>query len=194
MPLGKKVKEPIVNFFKLAPFFYYLHVYSKTYVLRLRYTGEESMQNFEFKLLMYVFNTYVRKLQGIFRQDLGQLMTRTNNAREGCNAILAKAFSIRPTERDIANFVTVRFKKDIVKSWEKSEPLTPSDEFFSIIPTRSRRNVQMIITLCSKFGSISQKNMPKLFALLKVQTFFDPKSTSEAKDDAAETELKDHLC
>lgn len=169
-----KVSEPTVNFLRLLPFLFGTESYLWKYICRFKYADEELCRNVAFKLVIYVYQTYVKKLDKLFVQDLDIDIVRTNNISEASNSTFSKGFTMKPRIEDLADHVAVLFKQDLVRPWDSLLPLTEYDQLLLEIQRRSERNQSKILAFCAKVPEICQKNASIVLNRLRATTFYDP--------------------
>lgn len=183
------VSKSTHNFLKICPFLVGINAYFHAYIQRLGYKDDDLYRNVDFKLVIYVYKTYIRKLKCTFMQDPSKLTVRTNNSAEGSNGGLKKAFLTRPSEKEISTFITTRFKDDLAKKWKDIAPKNDLDVFLEVVHGLSERNMQQILVLCGKVGDIGHKNAKKLRETVETTRFYNPRTITLEDDERAAGEL-----
>lgn len=114
--LGSLPSDFCFNVLKVLPFCDQPESLLGTFLQSTQKQSELDFSSIDVKMCLYVYNTYVRKLRKIFFVDLERSAIKTNNACEGRNSWLSRSFAQRPNISELLDFITVKFKKDVVRS------------------------------------------------------------------------------
>ena len=155
---GKEISNWVLMLINLLPFIVNTTEAIYLSITQLSNDKTELFKSTDFKMLIYVYSTYVKKLKSMFQIDLGDDLIRTNNACEGRNSILKRKFPVRPSINDLVDFISVRFKQDSIKSFEKPKEKTSFDYFLLDIQVYSKISIKDIILFCKKGLTISNTN------------------------------------
>lgn len=155
--LGAKISVFASNILSLAPYVEEPAKLIYSAIKRLSLGNNDLFKNCDFKLLMYVFETYVLKLKSFFKIDLQTNLIRTNNACEGRNSALKRKFSFRPPIYDLVDYMAIRFKKDAVKNFKTPNPNTAYDSLLVDIQLASK-DTMLITEFCKTSPIVCVKN------------------------------------
>ena len=108
-------KLSTINILKVLHFIHWSYSRLVYAIKQLKLSDDLLFKDVNFKLIIYVYRTYMVRLKNYFRIDLKELNIRTNNRSEGNNSGIAKSFSTESTIEEFARFVALRFKKDLIK-------------------------------------------------------------------------------
>lgn len=132
---NSKVSKKCFDFLKILPF-------TKTPAKAI-FCAIRSCQIFsapDFKMLIYVFSTYVSRLRKTFLIDMSTNSVLTNNVCEGRNSGLAKTFGETPNTQSILEFVITKFKKELsVNEW-KTEKTSDESQILRRLGDALNRN------------------------------------------------------
>lgn len=145
--LNKSPSKFVMNVLSLAPFVNNPIELLYTAIENIDYGNKELFKNPDFKMIMYVYETYILKLKSFFKINLELDMIRTNNACEGRNSVLKRHFSFKPNIEDLIDFIAIRFKKDAVKKFTQV-PAPSSYDIFLIEIQKSSENINLIVEFC----------------------------------------------
>lgn len=162
--LNKSPKLFTINVLSLCPFVSDPTGLLYAAIKSLELEGRALFKSPDFKILMYVYETYVLKLKSLFKINLSASMVRTNNPCEGRNSVLKRHFSFKPQISDLVDFITIRFKKDAVKKLKSPLPSNSYDLFLIAIQKESS-NIDLVIEFCKISINISLQHANKLLVL-----------------------------
>lgn len=159
--LGKTVSNFTQNVLSLAPFVFDPVEFLYQAILNIQANSYELFKDCNFKIIMYVYETYVLKLKSFFKINLSEELIRTNNACEGRNSALKRNFSFRPQISNLVDYICTRFKKDSVKKFTAPSDPIPYDLFFINVQKMSN-NIPLLIKFCEHSSPISVQNAERL--------------------------------
>lgn len=127
----------------------------------------------DLKLYIYVYDTYIIKLQSYFMQDVEKYISRTNNVCESLNSKLENQF-VKKTINELIYFIENQFKKEISdrrserkKKIKKAKPLKTdiirenSNSFFIKFHSITKKNINFMISRIILFTLTNTTNIEK---------------------------------
>lgn len=186
----RQISDATFNVVKIAPFVPFKSLFFFRYLLSMSLAEEEMFTNADFRLIEYVFSTYVKRFKEIFSIDVCHLLDRTKNACEGRNSGLARSFTQRPSVREMIEFISIRMKVDIANE-ENLEPLkNPGDDFFCLVQIKAKKNLSTIVDLCRTLPKIQNMNMSKIIEQITCMDFRDTENITSEDELFAKNELE----
>lgn len=106
---------------------------------------DHGFKDVNIKVLMYIYNTYVKRYALIFFIDLSKNTTRTNNSAEGSNSGLSPYRNQRMTLEKFASYCEVYWKRELFK--KPAAVISPFtvDTFLVDIQKVSRYNIEDLL-------------------------------------------------
>lgn len=161
-----KTTQGCYNLASILPFTkfpaHYIYQYFKIFNLKNLHT----MRSGDFRLLLYVFETYIVKLKKLFVQDLEELNIRTNNVAEGKNCCMSASFTKKPTMEEYVNHISYKFLNEKLLPWRNTNSITKYDLLLLEIQKCSIIDDVRLIQFCSSlsFGITIEKS-PKIYEM-----------------------------
>lgn len=191
--VSPKVSFATLNFLRALPFIKNPHSALLRVLERPSCRGEALFRLGDTKLLLFVFSTYFRKLRGSFLIDLTKSITRTNNACEGRNSVLAQTFATAPSLREIVAFVATKFKVDLIRNGGEPKKTTDSDRFLLEFQMLSSKNLSLILDFVTTAAPFTSANAPANHQILKSLSFANKEHISKKSEAEAEEKLRRYL-
>ena len=142
---NQKIDKFIVIFLVMLPFLHHQEKYVSKLIAEMGFSSYLTHhRDVNFKLIMYVYSTYMQRFQHLFAIDLSLSLARTNNTCEGSNSGLSKQFSMRPTLREFTTYVENSFKKQYVMKPKKVPAPTALDKLLKAVQLCSLRNEDVL--------------------------------------------------
>lgn len=142
---GQSISRLVLNFLVVLPFLHHKHAFLEALITNRAYGRSLSAyKSAEYKLVMYVFATYVRKFRHMFNIDMSQSVERTNNTCEGSNSGLARHSVQRLSLREFVDYVENTFKRQYGQNLTKVRAHTASDLALLCLQRVSAHSVQAV--------------------------------------------------
>ena len=154
----KTISAWIVNLLSILPFLNKPTCFIEFCINDIWSKNENLYESSDFKILMYVYSTYIVRLKGMFVNLNPGNRIRTNNTCEGRNSVLAKNLPFKPSISDLIDFVGYRFKQDAVKLFAKQSGPNEFDRLILILHELSFKNFKSILQFCKEVKSFNFGN------------------------------------
>lgn len=165
--LSQRPTQGILNLLIVAPFLSRPQIFFHYFLKELKLEGDQLFKNIDFKLVMYVFTTYIIRFKALFKADLRALLIRTNNTCEGKNSSIARNFATRLTLSNFLDLIECNFKHDYARPWKPRPPASAYDRFFVLLQGWSETNPRFIYEFLRNCPAISTKNSVQLLSCLE---------------------------
>lgn len=160
----EKSTQGCFNLITVLPFVNYPCHFILLFLQQKGLNSEKSTRNGDFRLLIYIYETYVQKLSGIFKQNLQELLIRTNNVAEGKNSATANMFSKRPTMEEYVSQISYRFLNEQIAPWRTIQNICFFDSLLLEIQACAVDDAQRVINYCDNLNiAITQENSYKCY-------------------------------
>lgn len=175
-----EVSAGVMNVLKALPFLKYPAVYIEYLIQKMNPSFPNTFRNVDFKIIMYVYQTYTIKLKDIFTMNLSELLIRTNNMSEGKNSALSQAFSKKPSAEELADYISAMFKEDLAKKSKPQSKQSDYDKLLLIIQNRSEKHLIRLTNFLLKRPAIIEANATDTVKSLQAVSF---KNHNQIKQD-----------
>lgn len=157
----------VINLLSILPFMHKPTCYLELCINDIWNTSENLYESLDFKILIYVYSTYIVRLKGMFININPEERIRTNNTCEGRNSVLAKNLPFKPQISDLIDFIGHRFKQDAVKLYHKHPNANEFDKLILQLHNISSVNYKVIIRFCKEVKCFNFGNAKNHLSILE---------------------------
>lgn len=182
-----KITLGALNLSFILPFVKYPSFYIHEFLLQYNLVDNGIYKNRDFKYLIYIFLTYVKKLRKIFLQNLSLSLIRTNNVAEGKNSSMSACFNKQPSLEEYINQLRYRYLNEKIQSWKIIDEDKPFDKLLLKIQKRANINYKHIIKFCNSIKkNICIEHSREILEYFKVNKKPEPLIITDEMDMEAE--------
>lgn len=140
-------KKSIINFLSVLPYLHHKELFLLSLIRRMEYKSElERHRDANYKLIMYVYATYVKRFQHLYHIDLRLSLERTNNSCEGSNSGLSKHSAQRLMLREFTEYAENQMKKQYLQKPSVLREPTNLDLVLITLQESSKKNVEDLVS------------------------------------------------
>lgn len=152
---GQRTRKLVINFLSVLPFLHNQELFLHKMIQHFGYTGKlQRHRDVNYKVIMYVYSTYVKRFRHLFSIDFSLSFERTNNVCEGSNSGLSKHSAQRLNLREFTDYVENQFKKQYVSKPERIRDANDLDKVLLCLQESSKVDLygvfEVIIGLMDK--------------------------------------------
>lgn len=145
---GQKTRVLVINVLSIMPYLHHKELFLIELIKYLEYDNElKRHRDVNYKLIMYVYSTYMKRFRHLFTIDLHRSLARTNNTCEGSNSALSKFSAQKLNLREFADYVEISFKKQYVKKLKTTKKPSSMDKILLALQDYSEYHVVGLLQL-----------------------------------------------